>query len=343
MVRPFGRMPRRFDAVQVIEAAYAGTPDDHEWLQGVAEASKSLDLGLGVAAFRVDLGAPDARSFEVRGFAATVPVELPRQALLDSMPTVPGSILERGLLSHPMATLGSTRAVSLGEPFGSIWKIWARHNFGFDDTLAILGMTPEGAGTILSIPMAKRRRIAPSTMSLLARAAAHLASASRLRNVLAGKTWGPDDSATEAVLDGRGSLHHAVEGLKGAETRDLLRDAVRRCEKARGPLRRTDPEEATALWKALIDGRWSLVDHVDRDGKRFVLVRRNEPNIRDPKALAPRERHVAALAVHGFSNKHIAYQLGISATTVSAHLHMALRKLNLASRRELVQALGRNP
>jgi DNA-binding CsgD family transcriptional regulator len=256
------------------------------------------------------------------------------------MPTIPAPILERGFLSHPMATLGSTRAQLLGEPFGALWRIWSRHNFGFDDTLAILGMSPDGSGTVMSIPMPKRRRVPPRTMALLARAAAHIASANRLRVMLGGHTWGPDDPATEAVLDGGGRLYHAADSAKGGETRALLCDAVRRSEKARGPLRRTDPEEATALWKGLVDGRWSLVDHVDRDNKRFILVRRNEPDIRDPKALAPRERHVAALAVHGFSNKHIAYQLGISATTVSSHLNMALRKLNLTSRRELVQALG---
>lgn len=333
-------MTRRFDPVDLIESAYARTADDSEWLQGIADASKSLDFGLGVAAFRIDLGPPRARKFQVKGFAATVPVELPRQALLDSMPTIPAPILERGLLSYPSATLGSTRAESLGEPFGGLWKIWARHNFGFDDTLAILGMSPDGLGTVLSIPMPKRRRVAPQTLSLLARAAAHLASANRLRDVLAGKSWSPEDSATEAVFDAGGRLQHATDVAQDGDARSLLRDAVCRSEKARGALRRADPEEATALWKGLVDGRWSLVDHVDRDGKRFVLARRNEPDIRDPKALAPRERHVTALAVHGFSNKHIAYQLGISATTVSAYLQTALRKLNLGSRRELVQALG---
>lgn len=333
-------MARRFDAVGLIEAAYTGVADDGAWLQGVADVSKALDFGLGVAAFRLELGPPGARKFQVTGFAATVPVEVPRQALLDSMTTVPGSILERGLLSYPLATLGSTRAGLLGEPFPSLWRMWSRHNFGFDDTLAILGMSPDGSGTVISIPMPKRRRVPPRTISLLARAAAHLASANRLRSVLSGKLWTPDDAGTDAILDCAGRVHHAGEGAQGKETRNLLCEAVRRSEKARGSLRRTDPEEATRLWQGLVDGQWSLVDHVDHDNKRFVLVRRNEPNIRDPKALAPRERHVAALAVYGFSNKHIAYQLGISATTVSSHLNAALRKLNLGSRRELVQTLG---
>lgn len=336
-------MPRRFDAVGLIESAYASARDDAEWLQGVVDVASGLDLGLGVSAFRIDLGPPGARKFQVAGFAATVPIEVPKQLLMGSIPTVPVSILERWLLSHPMATLGSTRAALLGEPFGDLFRIWSRHNFGIDDTLVILGMSPDGTGTVISIPMTKRRRVPPRTLSLLARAAAHLASANRLRLVLDGKPWTPDDAATDAVLDSAGRVHHLADSAKQGDTRSLLCQAVRHSEKARGSLRRTDPEEATRLWKGLVDGRWSLVDHVDHDNKRFILVRRNEPNIRDPKALAPRERHVAALAVHGFSNKHIAYQLGISATTVSSHLSAALRKLNLASRRELVQTFGGEP
>lgn len=332
-------MPRRFDAVGLIESAYASVPDA-EWLQGVVDVTKGLDYGLGVAAFRIDLGPPSARKFQVTGFAASVPIEIPQRNLLGSIPTIPAPILERWLLSHPMATLGSTRAALLGEPFGELWRMWSRHNFGIDDTLVILGMSPDGTGTVISIPMTKRRRMPPRTLSLLARAAAHLASANRLRAVLNGKSWTPDDPVTDGVLDSSGRIHHLADAAKNGDTRSLLCQAVRQSEKARGPLRKTDPEEATRLWKGLVDGRWSLVDHVDHDNKRFILVRRNEPNIKDPKALAPRERHVAALAVHGFSNKHIAYQLGISPTTVSSHLTAALRKLKLASRRELVQTFG---
>jgi DNA-binding CsgD family transcriptional regulator len=332
-------MTRRFDAVGLIESAYAGAPDA-EWLQGIVDATKGLDFGMGASAFRIDLGPAGARKFQVLGFAATVPVEMPKQALLGSMPTIPASILEQWLFSHPMATLASTRASLLGEPYAALWKIWSRHNFGIDDTLAVLGMSPDGTGTVISVPMAKRRRVPPRTLSLLARAAAHLASANRLRTVMNGKSWAPDDVATDAVLDSSGRVHHLSDATKQGDTRGLLCQAVRQSEKARGPLRRTDPDEATRLWKGLVDGRWSLVDHVDHDDKRFILVRRNEPNIRDPKALAPRERHVAALAAHGFSNKHIAYQLGISPTTVSSHLAAALRKLKLASRRELVQTFG---
>jgi DNA-binding NarL/FixJ family response regulator len=82
------------------------------------------------------------------------------------------------------------------------------------------------------------------------------------------------------------------------------------------------------------------VDHGEADGRRFVLARRNEIGARDPKALAPRERDVLALAALGHSNKHIGYTLGIAPNTVATHLSSAMAKLGLRSRREVIAVLG---
>jgi DNA-binding NarL/FixJ family response regulator len=102
-------------------------------------------------------------------------------------------------------------------------------------------------------------------------------------------------------------------------------------------MRRAHPEEALNLWQALVDGTWSLVDHSDSDGRRFLLARRNEPGVRDPKALTSRERSVLAFAAMGHQNKYIGYLLGISAAAVSAHLDLVQRKLGLSCRPELIQ------
>ena len=131
-----------------------------------------------------------------------------------------------------------------------------------------------------------------------------------------------------------------IDAFRGAQPRQVRRslaDAVRRMDRARGALRRADPEEALGLWRGLVDGTWSLVDHCDSDGKRYVLARRNEPGVRDPKALTQRERSVAAFAAMGHQDKFIGYLLGISAGTVSEHLQSARRKLGLTSRAELIR------
>jgi DNA-binding NarL/FixJ family response regulator len=120
----------------------------------------------------------------------------------------------------------------------------------------------------------------------------------------------------------------------------VLAQFMRRRSLARGQLRRADQDQAIAAWDALVRGEWTLVDHSDVDGKRFVLARKNQPAVGDPGALTLRERQVATYAALGHSNKHICYELGLSPAVVSRHLRQALRKLRLRDRTELVALLG---
>lgn len=88
-----------------------------------------------------------------------------------------------------------------------------------------------------------------------------------------------------------------------------------------------------------MDGRWSLVDRIERDGRRYVLARRNAPDVRDPKALTERERAVVAFAALGHQNKLIAYALGLGLcpSAIATELASARRKLRFASRAALVR------
>ena len=83
--------------------------------------------------------------------------------------------------------------------------------------------------------------------------------------------------------------------------------------------------------------RWTLVDTYERDGKRFVVARRNDVRMLLPSALSPRERQALGFAALGDSNKLIAYELGISASTVGVLLYRAAQKLGCHSRAELLQ------
>jgi DNA-binding CsgD family transcriptional regulator len=149
----------------------------------------------------------------------------------------------------------------------------------------------------------------------LARAADHLRTALRLRR---------ETAAPQA-------------GDPGARRTGL---AFRGAERSRDGLRHGAPGEAEAIWQALYDGRWSVVDRIDSAGRHALLVRRNEPGRRDPRAITAGERDVLAGAARGQSNKYIGFRLGIAPSSVSSRLDSALRKLGLASRREAIGMLA---
>lgn len=151
--------------------------------------------------------------------------------------------------------------------------------------------------------------------------AVHLSAGYRLRVRM---------SREEAVLE-RGRVVHAEGEAKGA--RDALRTAAQAMDRAR--MRGADPDAALALWQGLVDGRWSLVDRFDTDGRRFLVARRNDDVPSEPRALSPRERAVLAYAARGHSNKLIGYQLGISESAASNHVASVLKKLGLSGRAAL--------
>ncbi len=118
-----------------------------------------------------------------------------------------------------------------------------------------------------------------------------------------------------------------------------LREAAVSVDRARGKLRNTDPDKALEIWKALVRGRWSMVDWFDSDGRRFVLAIPNSPHVSDPRGLIERESQVVAYAVFGHTNKMIGYHLGLSTSRVSLHLRNAMRKLGARTRAQLVKKM----
>ena len=103
---------------------------------------------------------------------------------------------------------------------------------------------------------------------------------------------------------------------------------------------RASPEEALSMWGGLVSGRWSLVDRFERDGRRFVVARKNAPDPSMPLALDLRERQVLGHMVQGDSAKLTAYTLGVTSSTVSATRRTVLLKLGVRSVAELGALLG---
>jgi DNA-binding CsgD family transcriptional regulator len=197
------------------------------------------------------------------------------------------------------------------------------------DALGIRGHNPDGRGCVLSAPSEGPYPLPPRLRGALDRLALHMAAAFRLRE----RCLRVGLADAEAVFSAKGRIDH-LEG-PAAHHRASLLDAVGKRLQGH-QLRRERPEQALDLWRALFEGRWSIVDHVDTDGKRFILARRNEVALTKQLALDDRERVVLLYASWGHSNKLISYETGFPSSTVSALLRRGLRKLRLRSRSDLV-------
>jgi DNA-binding CsgD family transcriptional regulator len=335
----------KIDCIRIIEAGYAPAATDAEWMSGVLEPFEPLARGMGEMARIVDFGgaSPTVGSPVSRGpvppllesglsrmftFLASSHPDVLR-ALLDPVPRVVCWASHRGAVIPDQVLMG-VREILAGS--------------GFRDALGILSADPSGPSLVVTVPYGEEVAIPARTVRQITRATAHLCSALRLRRRSSPAPSLPRSgglsSDVEAVLDPSGRVHHATGAAEGKPARQSLTEAVRQVERARGSLRRTDPDEAMAIWSALFQGRWSIVDRTESDGRRFLLARRNPPGPPDPKALTQGERDVLACVARGHSNKYAGFLLGVAPSTVSTRLESALRKLGIATRREAIEMLG---
>jgi DNA-binding CsgD family transcriptional regulator len=107
--------------------------------------------------------------------------------------------------------------------------------------------------------------------------------------------------------------------------------------RSRGILHTSEPERAVDEWKGLIAAHWTLLDVCEKDGTKYLVARQNQMKTPGPNGLTDREREVVALAVAGHHNKLIAYNLGISHSTVRVLMSRAAEKLGAHSREDLIR------
>jgi DNA-binding CsgD family transcriptional regulator len=316
------------DWIEPIERARSLEGSLSEWLGAIASAAAPLlgeGNGVTALAFRVRGGCAHIEAV----VAAGGPPELAEMAVATNR-AASASGVERVYRSGIVA--GVLSEVLCEEP-EELRHVAASSGGRFRDTIGLVAHAIPGRGVALSSPLTSVGRMNAAERRRWERVAAHLGAGLRLRDAVASVS--PDGPSVEAVLDPSGRVHEARRTAAPPSARERLQAAVCLSERARGPLRRRDPEEALSLWEALVAGRWSLVDYFDSDGRRFLVAHRNEPEVVDPRGLTAREREAAEQLGRGYAPKEIAYALGLAPSTVANALGRARGKLGLGSLAEL--------
>ncbi len=339
------------DLVAIIEAAYAVEAPERAWLAGLArnvyEHSGLTTVGAYAQSYCLPPGA--APSFGEIEFVGVEPERM--RALHDELGDYYMTRPDRIVATYGETDEGLALSLPGGEP-DIIAGILARS--GVADMYGINARSPSGKGCLLCVYLAPDHApIADDRRTAFGRIARHVSTALRLRGRLLrgdGDSAGNGDNADrlgaprtssrdpDAIIDATGNIRHAVRGAKEKAALDALRAAAAGLVRARGAHRWSTPERAVAAWKGLVDARWSLVDHFERDGSHYVVAHRNDPMMAPIALLTERERQVVALAALGLANKVIAYELGIATSTVGVLLGRAMTRLGVHSRRELIEA-----
>lgn len=141
----------------------------------------------------------------------------------------------------------------------------------------------------------------------------------------------------DIMADPEGRIVHSGSEAPDASTRKLLKMAARAYDKERcGAAPDADAER---VWHELWKGGWAVVEAVDTDGKRMLVLRRDPTNLRS-RALNRRERHALELLARGASYKSIGFELGMSLSRASEVAAKALAKLGFRSRTDFVRHMG---
>jgi len=328
------KRPREVNPIDVVEAAYDLDGDDAAWLRQLVTIVRPLvDGGRGIMAYFYDHSAPLVDLHKTAQIFDLDPKSIPDgDKWVRSKPE-----FTRFVHTHNDGLLGMSELCKRAGIDVNDWPEMKRFykHAGLKDYAALQTVEPGGKGVVISAGQLEQRSFGPRTRRLWNRVTAHIASGRRLRAAIA-----ESGASEEAILKPNGTLEHAEGDGTSKTSREALRDAVQRTEKARGKLRKQDPEGATEVWTALVSGRWSLVDRYETGGRRYIVARRNEHTLRDPRALTQRERAISHLAALGKSNKLIGYELGLSESTVGSHLHQVMRKLGVKTRVELMQLIA---
>lgn len=295
------RPPLATTVLTVVNAAYCLEGDAESWLRNVAQAfSAAIEGAYGGAGHALE-----TRDGVLHMCSA-------RDAGDRRMPHAESAnpLLLAAARARPQLILGSEARLDPGEAaaLAGLEQAPAR---GHDVILLVAG-DGLGAGWIAGAAIPHALCPTPAQRARWQNVASHVAIGGLLRRALA--RLAPQPSTESAALP-----------------TTLLRSVIAERMRATREHGQDEASDTVPSWPALAAGTASLVDHFEHDGRWFVVTSPAGHCGVDPRALSARERVVAEQIAFGRSGKEVAYELGLSAATVSQVLHGALRKLRLGS------------
>ena len=325
------KTPTATELMRILDAVYDVQRPKEEWFSGLLRsAAPILDQGAGIGGLLYDIANEEQINVEfIEG------IDVPagwRQAGL-AIHHDPRFIPK--VIASYRSSLCATLPQLLADPdaFERLQRdYYDRH--AVRGQIMINGVDSSGKGCLINLFASKPIAISDGQRDLLVRLATHLSTAYRLQRRLADHA-GPPFVGVAAVLTPEGRLEHAETDAQSTAARQHLAHAVRRRERAR-TFADMDAQRVMRSLKGMVSARWTLVDHYEHSGRRYVLARENAPTPVGPVQLSLRERQVVSLATLGRSNKLIAYELGLASSTIRVLMARACAKLGVATRSELI-------
>jgi DNA-binding CsgD family transcriptional regulator len=323
--------------IDFTEAVYDLELSDEAWLPTILmHGLPVLEHGLGVAGMRYGRP-PEGGAVELLDVhIASGPRDFAERHIA-ALATTPPDVLREQV--RP-GCAGTASMDSQGKP--EQLAHYTSHVNYCKDLLYLTAVDCKGSGVAVVAPLKQITKLSAPDLQRWKMLAAHVDAGHRLRHGLANNENGAESCTNlphdaEAIFDANSfRMTDAVGKAQERTAARKLRNAAVTVDRARGRMRDTDPERALQIWKALVRGRWSMIDWFDSDGRRFVLALPNAPEVSDPRGLTERESQVVAYAVLGQTNKMIGYRLDLSNGRVSMLLRSAMRKLGVQTRAQLM-------
>lgn len=322
--------------VGVLEAAYRlSAKTSLDWLTELAIAARPvLDQGLGVATrlYRVT-----ADGLEI-GDSASDGTD-PRLDAASRASMAHAASLHADIFRATRVCTESelVSAVGTARPLAEMILAPMR-NIGIRDTLTVQICDTDGHGIFVAAPLEREGTLDAEMRQRWQRIATHLLTAARLRRAIAS---GQGQVALE--LAPNGTLSVEDESLSSPRLQERVVEEATAIRRVRAATERAAPDRVLDVWRGLVAGNWSVIDRADGRDARYLVLRRNPPATASAGApqsarFSTRETQVAAYLANGWSNKEIAYALGITVSSIGTLVARLKKKLNVSSRVQLVVA-----